>query len=294
MTSMMDIVADATSAATNGWKRARQAAFGSAGPIPVSSDRDALVRLIEADIIPRLLAGRKAEGTAEGSVLPNYLVPRFARALIDDDAAALQAEVDALHDAGHTAQRLMEFLVAPAARLLGDWWLADEIDFVDVTLGVWRCQTLVHALSAREPGAGLPSVMQRHALILPAPGEQHVLGAMMVEHGFRRAGWATRSGPALDENALLTLVAQDDFDVIGLSAGSQRVLASLPRTIASVRRAVKQPLLIIVGGAAVNGEAAVARRVGADAAARDAAHAVALAEQFLIGRLPVRAAAEGA
>lgn len=296
MTSMMDIVADATSAATKGWKRARQAAFGGAGVSAAASDhlspdRAALAQLIEADIIPRLLAGHGTPAAAPPPQLPTGMVANLARALLDDDAAVLADGIAALDDKGHDPQHLMEQLIAPAARLLGDWWLADDIDFVDVTMGLWRCQMLVHSLSARHPGGALPTALQRHALILPAPGEQHVLGAMIVEDAFRRAGWATQSGPAMDEDGLIALVAREAFDMIGLSAGSQRVLSGLPRTIAALRRAAGRPILVLVGGPAVGGDAAVARRIGADGAARDAAHAVALAELHLAGQSPVRAMA---
>lgn len=292
---MLDIVADATSAATKGWKRARQAAFGSAGPIVAPPDRSELARLIEADIIPRLLAGQRVDGGecpdgAGGPVLPAGLVPRLARVLLDEDAAGLIAEIEALHERGHPARVLMEQLIAPAARLLGDWWLADDIDFVDVTMGVWRCQMLVQALSARTPGIAVPAAMQRHALILPAPGEQHVLGAMIVEDAFRCAGWGTHGGPALDQDQLIALVAATAFDVVGLSVGSQRVLAGVPRTIAAVRRAAGRAIVVLLGGPAIGDNGAVARWAGADAAARDAAHAVALAERHLAGRTPARAA----
>ena len=79
--------------------------------------------------------------------------------------------------------------------------------------------------------------------------------------------------------------------MIGLSAGSTRVLSGLPRTIAALRRVARHPVLVLVGGPAVGGEAAVARRIGADGAARDAGHAVALAELHLAGQTPVRAMA---
>ncbi len=289
MTSMMDMVADATIAATKGWKRARQAAFG--GRPAVAPDRDALARLIEADIIPRLLAGHGPQPAGAPQLQP-VLVPRLARALLDENSVSVMDDVAALHAAGHESHDLMEQLIAPAARLLGEWWLTDDIDFVDVSMGLWRCQTVMHMLAAHTPGAAAPSALQRHALILPAPGEQHVLGAMMVEDAFRRAGWATQSGAALDEDALVQLVGRLAFDVIGLSVGSDRVLAALPRTIAALRRVAGRPVLILVGGPAVAGDAAIARRVGADAAASDAAQAVALAEQALAGQIPARAAME--
>lgn len=286
MTSMMDMMANATSAATKGWKRARRAALGG-HPAPVP-DRDALARLIEADIIPRLLAGHTHSSVGAPRLQP-ALIPRLALTLLSEAPGTAMQELAALHAAGHAADELMAQLIGPAARLLGDWWQADEIDFVDVTMGLWGCQQLVHMLSARTPGAAAAAAMQRHALILPAPGEQHVLGAMMVEDAFRRAGWGTWSGAALDEDALVSLAAKTAFDVIGLSAGSDRVLAGLPRVISALRRVVGRPVLILVGGPAVAGDAATARSLGADAAASNAAQAVALAELALAGQPPARA-----
>ncbi len=293
MTSMMDIVANATSAATKGWKRARKAASGghqTPAPDRDAPDRNELAHLIEADIIPRLLAGYGRKPAAGTDQLPAGAARRLARALLDEDAVSLMDDVASLHADGHDAHLLMEQLIAPAARLLGEWWLADEIDFVDVTMGLWRCQQLVHMLAARTPGAASPATMQRHALILPAPGEQHVLGAAIVENGFRRAGWATISGPALDEDALVALVSRQAFDLIGFSVGSDRILARLPRAIAAVRRVAGRPVLVMLGGPAVAGDMAIARRAGADAAACDADHAVALAELALAGQPPARAA----
>ena len=58
------------------------------------------------------------------------------------------------------ATNLVKF--TEAVRLLGEWWLADDIDFVDVTMGAWRGQQLVHALAARGPGAApLPGSTRR-------------------------------------------------------------------------------------------------------------------------------------
>jgi MerR family transcriptional regulator, light-induced transcriptional regulator len=282
MTSMLDIVAEATSAATKGWKRARQAAFGVAPDgVAVPSGADQLARLIEAEILPRLMSGYGHGPAAPGAAaLPASYVGRFAQALLNDEIGPLFDEMARLQAAGHNAPGLMEGLIAPAVRLLGEWWLADDIDFVDVTMGSWRCQQLVHALGAQSPGqAPLPGNVRR-ALILPAPGEQHVLGAMMVEDAFRRAGWATRGGPALDEDALIALASREPFDVIGLSVSCAPRLPALARTLGLLRRVAVQPPLLLLGGPALAGQTD-STGLGADAIADTAEAAVVLAERRL-------------
>lgn len=292
MTSMLDIVAEATSAATRSWKRARQAALGAGGRghagVEDAGVAGQLARLIETDIMPRLLAAR-SEGAAAASPanMPPFdteQVRRFALGLLDDEIGPTFDATLALHAAGHDAHDLMEYLIAPAARLLGDWWLADSADFVDVTMGVWRCQQLVHALGARQPGqAPLPG-NQRRVLILPAPGEQHVLGAMLVEDGFRRAGWATQGGAALDEDALIALVARESFDVIGLSVSCTTRLPGLARMLATVRRVALKPPVLLLGGPAL-ADCQDAAALGADAIAVTAIDGVEQAERLLAARV---------
>lgn len=288
MTSMLDIMAEATSAASKGWKRARLAAFGAGGRGDAAHDDAAvsgqLARLIEADILPRLLSTHAdvvpAAGVAGGAPFDSEQVRRFARMLLDDEIGQALDSVLALHGAGHDAHDLMENLIAPAARLLGDWWLADSVDFVDVTMGTWRCQQLVHALGARQPGqAPLPG-NPRRALILPAPGEQHVLGAMLVEDRFRRAGWATRGGEALDEDALIALVARDGFEVIGLSVSCASRLPGLARMLATVRRVALVPPVLLLGGPAL-ADCQDPAALGADAIATTAEDGVRQADRLL-------------
>ena len=285
MTSMLDIVAEATSAATRGWRRARQAALGGAGDpvsgaVPLGGEGGQLARLIEAEIMPRLLASHDAAQTAgpEPSPLAAGLVPRLARALMDEEIEAALALVETLQAEGRSAGALMEGLLAPAIRLLGARWQADEIDFVDMTMAAWRCQQLVHALSARLPGMAPPPASLRRALILPAPGEQHVLGAMMVEDGFARAGWATRGGPALEEDALVALASRERFDVIGLSISQTRLRPRLAALLAALRQHSAGRPLLLVGGPAIP-DMATAKALGADGWAETIAGAVALGEQ---------------
>lgn len=281
MTSTLEIVAAATSAATKGWKPARQAAPGAAGTGSAVSGADQLVRLIEADIMPRLMASHRAGDQAlDARPFTSDQLRRFALVLIDDDIGPALGMMEQLLATGHTAPALMEALIAPAIRLLGDKWLADDIDFVDVTMAAWRCQQLVHALSARQPGpAPLPG-SPRRALILPAPGEQHVLGAMLVDDAFRRAGWATRGGAALDEDGLIALVAREAFDVIGLSVSCTSRLPTLARTLATLRRMAVRPPLLLLGGPAL-ADCRDPAALGADAIAASAAAAVELAERGL-------------
>lgn len=292
---MLDIVTEARIAASRSWDRARRAAFGSRE----TANPEALARLIESDIIPRLLLAHREHGAAPivvaqpSAAIPPGYADQFAAATLSEEVAPLLARAEALMAAGVTVETIYLELLAPAARRLGTWWDEDACDFVDVTMGLWRIQEIVHALSALVPGQAPVEGAARQALFAPAPGEQHGLGAIMVEEFFRRAGWQTWSAPALDEAELVALAAGRPFDVIGLTVSVEQHLVPLRRTIAGIRRSSRNPdVLVLVGGRVFIERPDLARELGADGTASDGRLAVELADT-LMAQQPVAGVATG-
>lgn len=284
MTSMLDIVTEARIAAGKQWDRARRAAFR---PREAASP-DALARVIESDIIPRLLMTHRdhsalpaVSGRPEAGI-PSGYTDLFAAATLTEEVGPLLARVESLMASGVTVETIYLHLLAPAARRLGAWWDEDACDFVDVTMGLWRCQELVHALSALIPGAAPIAGAERRALFAPAPGEQHGLGAIIVEEFFRRAGWQTWSVPALDADELVALVSGRAFDIVGLTVSVERHVAPLEHSIAALRKASRNPeIIVLVGGRVFTETPALAAEIGADGTAADGALAVTLADRLL-------------
>jgi methanogenic corrinoid protein MtbC1 len=284
MASMLDMVAEARIAAGKQWDRARRAAFR---PREATSP-DALARVIESDIIPRLLMTHRDDSQLARAVaqpdaaIPNGYADLFAAATLTEEVGPLLARVESLMAGGVTVETIYLHLLAPAARRLGAWWDEDACDFVDVTMGLWRCQEIVHALSALIPGAAPVAGAERRALFAPAPGEQHGLGALIVEEFFRRDGWQTWSVPALDADELVALVAGRAFDIVGLTVSVERHVEPLRRSIAALRKASRNPdILVLVGGRVFTERPDLAAEIGADGTAADGALAVALADRLL-------------
>jgi methanogenic corrinoid protein MtbC1 len=284
MTSMFEFVSEA---ASRGWDRARRAAFRTRE----TASPDALARLIEADIIPRLLLNhREAMATttvpsASSAEIPAGVADQFAAATLTEEVAPLLARVESLMAGGVSVETIYLHLLAPAARRLGAWWDEDACDFVDVTMGLWRLQEIVNALAALIPGVAIIEGAERRALFSPAPGEQHGLGAIIVEEFFRRAGWQTWSAPALDEDELVALTAGRAFDIVGLTVSVERHVQPLEKTIAAVRRASRNAdVIILVGGRVFTEQPELAEQIGADGTAADGQLAVALAERLVTER----------
>jgi len=250
----------------------------------------ALQRLIEGEIIPRLLLAHRAlpsgtphltlvaapvtEGTAES----------FAVAALNNEAYALVVEIDAQLARGVSIDAIFLDILAPAARHLGELWDADACDFVDVTMALWRLQEIVHELGARNPGAAERRGGERRALFAPMPGEQHGFGSLMVEEFFRRAGWTTASEPGVSEAELIGLVGKRWFELVGLTLATDEHLGDLPRIISALRTHSRNPNIgIMVGGKVFVDHPEWAIECGADATAADGRQAVIIAETLVEG-----------
>ncbi|WP_295073572.1 hypothetical protein [Tabrizicola sp.] len=161
-------------------------------------------------------------------------------------------------------------LYAPAAaRHLGEGWAADEISFIDVTIGTEKLHGLVRKvdelLAEVRPATG-PS-----ALILVSEAEQHTLGALVLALELRLAGFSAMVRVAPMPMELTQLMAGNRFDLALVSLGCTAALesgVSLVRTLRLLSR--NNDLCIFVGGAIPVADAVLLKETGADRVLRDA------------------------
>jgi methanogenic corrinoid protein MtbC1 len=90
------------------------------------------------------------------------------------------------------------------------------------------------------------------------------------------------------------LVAGRALDIVGLTVSVERHATPLTRTIASVRRASRNPgILVLVGGRVFTDRPGLATEIGADGTAADGQLAVTLAETLLTKRLALGVVQDG-
>lgn len=114
-------------------------------------------------------------------------------------------------------------------------------------------------------------------------GDLHEFGLRTVADFFELAGWDTfYLGANVPIPDLLRLLIDRHAHVLALSATIASHVGAVRETIRRVRSSAEcKDLLILVGGFAFNLAADLWRKVGADGYARDAAGALALAEDLL-------------
>jgi MerR family transcriptional regulator, light-induced transcriptional regulator len=238
----------------------------------------ALLRAIESDIIPRLLM--TYEQTCEErprAILAAGSVGELVKHLLGPDSELSTLYLQAQLKRGVPVDTLLLDLMAPAARALGDMWVADDCSFVDVTVGLSRMQRMLRQLrpDVTRPDAGIS------ILLASTPGEQHVFGLRMAEEILSRAGWKVRGVTHATENELVVLAGSEHFDLIGFSISGETLVDSLTSTITHCRAAsANKSVGVLIGGAYVVETPGLEKQVGADFVVNDATDALRVAETW--------------
>jgi methanogenic corrinoid protein MtbC1 len=264
-------------------------AEGSATPWSHSNERMAqLVRTIEAEIIPRLMMAHNAapprpapEHPGSVAVQTDDILAFAGLLLVRDDESASQF-LDALRQRGMSLESVYIDVLAPTARHLGKLWEEDLCDFTQVIVGLARLQRVMRELAPTFCGEARPRQLGQRALLVPAPSEQHTFGLFMVTEFFRREGWEVWGEPPTSMEALAQVVSEVHFDLVGLSAGSERRFDSLAACVRVVReKSLNRNVIVMVGGPLFLVNPEFVMRVGADATAVDGRQAVRQAQGLM-------------
>lgn len=229
-----------------------------------------------SDIATQLARPREARAT-DGQI-DARAVATFVRLALEGETEDLVAEVDRHLRAGTPLEDLLVMLLAPAARIVGAGWDTDQLDFVDVTMALWRMQETLREISDRTPQArrGYPD---RFALFAPMPGDQQGFGPALVEECFARAGWGTELLIDPSNADLLAAIGGSHCDLVALTVSCDCHIDALPSLVSAMRSLSPNPRLqVLLGGRVLTENPALAGRVGADGTAATATAALQLAD----------------
>jgi methanogenic corrinoid protein MtbC1 len=271
----------------------RQARPGTRDPIPRQQRVTLLTRVVEAEILPRLalIRGGAAPNTEDSFDLTTTDddTASIVRLLLAPDGDGAGTFVTDLQNRGARPLSLYLGLITQAARALGTLWDEDRCDFTQVTIGLGRLQQIVRALSPDFQLAAVNHPQPPNVLLVPAPGEQHTFGLMLVSEFFQREGWSVTGGPATAAEEAIAIVRDTWIDVVGFTIAAPPRLEGLATCIRTLRRISRnRDLSIMVGGPLLLHQPDLLARVGADIGAADAMAAVRQAS----GLIALRTAAD--
>jgi methanogenic corrinoid protein MtbC1 len=258
---------------------------------PRHDDDRSLSTLIESEIIPRLMVanGGMRDATIDqtddrdsADQITQAEIAALAPLALQIEADELLEYADRILGRGVPVSNLLVDLLAPAARLLGEYWEQDRCDFVDVTMGLWRLQEVVHEVAGRASLARRLGAAGRRALFAVMPGDQHSFGTVVIDEVFCREGWMTDRLGEGQASDLLDRVAGTWFDLVGLTVSCDSHTANLTSLITALRNVSRNPRVrVMVGGRVFVEQPDLANQVGADGTAPDAKVALTVADDLV-------------
>jgi MerR family transcriptional regulator, light-induced transcriptional regulator len=269
----------------------QQGDIGCRSPFPFLSEdtgeRHArLAELIADKVIPRLLTLHNGFAADSGQIAHagEAEIAELTRLVLGPDNSDATDYILGLKNRGLSLDLLHTELLEPTARHLGELWNQDEVDFLDVTIGVSRLQRLVHVFEDLDE---IPSFGDmRRVLIMATPGEQHSFGTVVVQNCLRAGGWHVCSCDSSQIGDIAAIVAREWFGVVGFSLAAECNMGTLAEVIRRVRDcSLNKSVGVMVGGPAFFNHPERVVEVGADATAVNGAAAVVVAKKLLVAGL---------
>ena len=208
----------------------------------------------------------------------------FTQFCVKGDSLKANGIVDALMDSGLSQERIFLELITPAARQLGVLWDQDLCDFTQVTCGLAIMHQTIYRLGYESPAKPREEGGSERVMLACAPGSQHFLGLTIVADFFRKAGAEVVMEISSTESELQRAVANEWFDVVGISVALEAQLPALPALIQHVRESSGNPkILVVLGGPVFLRKEFSPQTLGADAIFTDAREAVGAVKRLVRG-----------
>lgn len=208
---------------------------------------------------------------------------RFLQAQLSGDRrAALRLITDEGLDAGLPATTLQLDVIQQAQREIGRLWQENTVTIAQEHLATAIANLALAQLYDRAPHAPRNG---RKVVVACVEGEWHDLPARLVADALDMAGFDVHFlGANVPTDSLIALVAAQRPDLVALSVTMAFNAAALRATAERLRAEVQPPVPIAVGGGACDWVEGLARDVGADLTACDAAELTAVATALFEAR----------
>ena len=212
------------------------------------------LRLIYPDMPPRALV--------------RYL-DEMQEAMTQTDPEQIVKLLNRMRRAGIRDADIADFYMPVVARRLGEFWVADTLAFMQVTIGMANLHAMLRTLDAswctpeRAPFGTLGEI----CIIVPE-GVQHTFGASILAGQMRRAGYDVLLGNDLPLDEIAGFVSSPATMGVMLSASLSEPLDFLATVVKKVRKGNPwSPVL--VGGSILELGNDVGALIGADHATTD-------------------------
>jgi len=199
-----------------------------------------------ASTVISVLRGRQAV-SYEG--LRQFVVDQMERAILSKAPFKADELLDELRGHRLTPDAVIDLYVPAVARLLGEHWVDDKINFADVTIGSMRLQALLEEASSTVLIDTRVTQDLLHVLVVVPQGEQHFLGASVIAGQMRRLACDVSMSFDEDFGSLSARLMHSVPDLILISCSRREILDSVVQTMQIIRKTLSPVPTTALGGA---------------------------------------------
>ena len=138
--------------------------------------------------------------------------------------------------------------ITPAARLVGQWWCDDVLDFASGSLAYARLRQLLFELSPVFLRNASTQAKGLSCCIVGGFQTQHTMGSFMLSEFFRRTGWQVNLQECESGEDLLKKLASDWYDLLAISLSCEQQLPQIRMLVKRIRQTSANPQLQILAG----------------------------------------------
>jgi methanogenic corrinoid protein MtbC1 len=201
------------------------------------------VKGFAAEVVQRILSMDTRSDVVDASRVSAKRLGEFCDVLLQPLPEQALAYVAALQTQGVSPQAIRYGYIAGAARLLGDRWERDKVNFTEVAVATGHLYALMRAVKSEPQAHKAPDRGIRSALFAAVPGETHTLGITLAADTFRSHGWDIDLRISEEHDTLVRLVEKTRPAVIGVSLSTRERLADLIRLILALRVVVPHAII---------------------------------------------------
>jgi 5-methyltetrahydrofolate--homocysteine methyltransferase len=209
----------------------------------------------------------------------DYIEPIF-KAILEGDAAAAKASVEAALKAGSTAAQIMQEGLIAAMTEVGRLFEAGEYFVPEMLIAARAMQAALTLLKPYLAESGAKAAGR--VVIGTVKGDLHDIGKNLVGMMLEGAGFEIKDlgTDVTPDKFVATVQADQSVDIIALSALLTTTMPNMQATINALKAAgLRDRVKVIVGGAPVT--ETYAQQIGADGYSPDASAAARLAKTLV-------------
>ncbi len=198
--------------------------------------------------------------------------------VIGDSDASLKLTEEALN-AGIPATEILGKGLLPGMEIIGEQFEKQEIFFPELLMAADTMKVAIALLRPELSKSKIPPIGKY--VIGTVEGDAHDIGKNLVKMMLEQNGWeVTDLGTDVPTEKFCSVIEEDDFDILGLSALLTITMPAMDDVLKALRAAgLRDKVKIMIGGAPLT--QSFAEQIGADIYAKDAVEAIRKAKSLI-------------